>query len=49
MRAPVGSNLFAQVSGADSADIRLLGNSLEHGQQAVSYTGGATENATKLD
>jgi len=48
MRAPVGSNLFAQVSGADSADIRLLGNSLDAGQQAVSYTGGATENATKL-
>jgi polygalacturonase len=49
MRAPVGISLFAQVSGADSADIRLLGNSLEHGQQAVDYTGGATENATKLD
>jgi len=49
MRAPAGSNLFAQVRGADSADIRLLGNSLEHGQLAVSYTGGATENAIKLD
>ena len=49
MRAPVGSSVFAQVSGVDSADIRLVGNSLEHDQQAVSYAGGATEDATKLD
>jgi polygalacturonase len=49
MRAPVGSSVFAQVSGADSAEIRLVGNSLGHDQQAVTYAGGATEDATKLD
>ncbi len=49
MRAPAGSSVFAQVSGRDSTDIGLLGNSLAHSQQAVSYADGATENATKLD
>lgn len=49
MRAPIGSKVFAQVSGAASAEIRLLANSLEHGQQAVSYAGGATKAAVKLD
>lgn len=43
MRSPAGSRVFAQVSGACSSRITLLGNALEHGQQAVSYTGGATE------
>lgn len=49
MRAPVGSSIFAQVSGADSTEIRLVGNSLEHGQQAVTYAGGAAEDAAKSD
>ena len=43
MRAPVGSNVFAQVSGKNSTDIRLVGNSLGHGQRAVDYAGGATK------
>jgi polygalacturonase len=43
MRSPAGSRVFAQVSGAGSSGITLLGNALEHGQRAVSYTGGATE------
>lgn len=43
MRAPLGSKVFAQVSGADSSDIRLVANSLEHDQQAVQYVNGATE------
>jgi polygalacturonase len=49
MRAPIGSSVFAQVGGADSADIRLVGNSLEHGRQAVSYADGATGNAAKSE
>ena len=48
MRAPATSNVFAQVSGAGSADIRLLGNWLESGQKAVSHVDGATEEATKI-
>ena len=43
MRAPLGSNVFAQVSGADSSDVRLVANSLEHDQQAVKYVNGACE------
>jgi polygalacturonase len=49
MRAPIGSSVLVQVSGTGSADIRLVGNSLEHGQQAVIYAGGATKDATKID
>jgi hypothetical protein len=41
--------MFAQVSGADSAEITLLGNSLQRAQNAVSYTGGATQDSTKID
>ncbi len=49
MRAPESSRLFAHVSGANSSGIRLLGNSLEQGQQAVSFAGGASEDSTKID
>lgn len=48
MRAPAGSRVFAQVSGAASAEIRLLGNSLENGQKAVSHVGGAREEDTQI-
>lgn len=49
MRSPAGSQVFAQVSGADSAGVTLMGNSLEHGQKAVIYTGGAIEDSMKAD
>jgi hypothetical protein len=49
MRSPAGSQMFTQVSGADSAEITLLGNSLQRAQNAVSYTGGATQDSTKID
>jgi polygalacturonase len=43
MRAPMGNPVFTQVGGAGSNGITLLGNSLNPGQKAVSYTDGATE------
>jgi len=49
MRAPQNCPVFAQVGGASSSDIRLLGNSLEQGQRAVSRVDGAAESAVKLD
>jgi hypothetical protein len=49
MRAPRNCPVFAQVGGASSSDIRLLGNSLEQGQRAVSRVDGAAESAIKLD
>lgn len=49
MRAPAGSSVFAQVSGSNSAEITLFGNSLNQDQQAVRYADGATPTATKLD
>jgi len=49
MRAPAGSQVFAQVSGAASSAITLLGNSLNQGQQAVSFSDGAAKESTKID
>lgn len=49
MRAPAGSTVFAQVSGPQSAEIRLVANLLESGQKAVSYAGGASEKATRVE
>ena len=49
MRSPAGSQLFAQVSGASSSAIVLLGNSLNQGEQAVTHLGGAESSATKVD
>lgn len=49
MHSPAGSQLFAQVSGASSSAIVLLGNSLNQGEQAVTHLGGAESSATKVD
>ncbi len=49
MRSPVGAEVFAQVSGAGSAGITLLGNALNGSQRAVSYTDGAKAESTKTD
>jgi hypothetical protein len=48
MRSPLGNNAFTQVGGAGSNGIVLLGNSLNAGQKAVSYTDGASEESTKI-
>jgi polygalacturonase len=49
MRSPAGSQVFAQISGAASSGITLLGNSLNQGQQAVSFSDGATKESAKVD
>ncbi|MGH7171287.1 MAG: glycoside hydrolase family 28 protein, partial [Gemmataceae bacterium] len=48
MRSPVGNKVFAAVSGAGSSGIRLLGNLLNEGEQAISITGGAMHDAAKV-
>ncbi len=48
MRAPAASQVFAAISGAASMGISLLGNSLSKGQQAVSFSGGATKESTDV-
>jgi polygalacturonase len=48
MRAPHGSKVIAQVSGAQSSAIRLLGNALEDAQQAIELTAGAPPDAAKV-
>ena len=49
MRSPAGVKVFTQISGADSSEITLQGNSLETGEQAVAYTDGATEGSAKVE
>ncbi len=49
MRSPEKCEVFAQVSGAESAGIELLGNSIPKGQKAVRYTDGANMEAAKID
>jgi polygalacturonase len=49
MRAPAGPQVFAQISGADSKDNVLLANSINKDQQATSLTGGAPNDAAKVD
>jgi polygalacturonase len=49
MRSPIGSQVFAQISGAASSGIALLGNSLNKGQQPFTLTGGAPGDAAKVD
>jgi hypothetical protein len=49
MRSPADSQVFAQISGAASSGITLLGNSLNRGQQAVSFSDGATKESAKVD
>jgi len=48
MRSPVGVGVFAQVSGAASSGISIVGNSIEPGQKAVTYSDGAKEDAAKV-
>jgi polygalacturonase len=49
MRAPLGGKVFASVSGAGSAGIRLLGNALNEEQEAVRLSGGATKESAQVD
>lgn len=49
MRAPAQSRIFAQVSGTQSSDITLLGNSFSRDQQAVSFTEGAPESSARVE
>ena len=49
MRSPLGSTVFAQVSGAGSSGITLLSNSLNPGQKPVEFADGATEQSTRID
>jgi hypothetical protein len=49
MRSPAGVEVFAQVSGAGSSGITLLGNALNQGQQAVRLSHGATRESAKMD
>jgi len=48
MRSPVGSKVFAQVSGAGSSSIGLSGNLLDPGQQPATYTDGASEGTATI-
>jgi hypothetical protein len=45
MRISAGAKVLAQISGAESSDISLAGNSFEPDQQTVIYTDGATARA----
>ncbi len=47
-RSPEGNKVFAQVSGSGSGGIVLLGNALNAGERAVSYSGGAAKSAAKV-
>jgi polygalacturonase len=49
MQAPAGSRVLVQVSGADSSGIKLTADTLARGQQAVSFTGGASPDAATVD
>jgi polygalacturonase len=49
MRSPAGVRVFAEISGANSSEITLHGNTLGGGEQAVAYTNGATEGSARVD
>jgi polygalacturonase len=49
MRSPAGTQVFAQVSGAASSGITLLGNSLNRGQMPARYSNGAMEDSVRID
>jgi hypothetical protein len=49
MRSPAGIQIFAQISGAESSGIALAGISLDRDKKAVTYTGGATEDSTRIN
>lgn len=49
MRVPQDCQVFTQVSGAMSSDIRLLGNSMQKEQRAVNSINGTAEGAIKID
>ncbi len=48
-QAPAGSRVLALVSGADSSGIKLTADALGSGQQAVSFTGGASPDAATVN
>jgi hypothetical protein len=47
--APAGSKVLVQVSGAQSAGIKLTANTLGPDQQAVSFTNGAQQDSATVD
>lgn len=49
MRSPFGNKLFAQVGGANSSGITLLGNSLNQAEQPLSYVRGAAVDAARVE
>ncbi len=49
MRSPQGNKLFVQVSGAASSGIALRGNLLNPGEQTVSRTSGAPDDAASVE
>jgi hypothetical protein len=49
MRSPAGVKVFAQISGANSSEIALQGNTLDPRQKAVEYSDGAIEGAAKVE
>lgn len=49
MRSPEDCRIFAQVSGAESGSIELLGNSIPKEQKAVSYADETRTDAVRID
>jgi polygalacturonase len=49
MRAPQGSKVLAQISGADTSGIELKANTLDPNQRPVSFTNGAAPDAAVVD
>ena len=49
MRAPSTSKVFAQVSGENSANIRLLANAFDPGQEPLALTGNAKKDSAQSD
>lgn len=48
MRLPAGSSVLAQVSGAASAGIQLVGNALDSSQSALKFEDGASRSAARV-
>ena len=48
-RSPEDCRIFAQVSGAESGSIELLGNFIPKEQKAVSYVGDAQTDAARIN
>ncbi|MGA2049281.1 MAG: hypothetical protein ABSG96_16410 [Terracidiphilus sp.] len=49
MRSLAGVKIFAQISGANSAEITLRRKTLDTHQKAVEYSDGATDGAAKVE